>query len=125
MRSSILRCGGGMKEFWDVSITQNMAFVGCPTNRSRFYSIYWRKNDLIGLKFRNKTFLTQPRALPGWWCTCKRITSRKGMTEHENEIVKSLCARINEEKDSKVFAELVIELNLLLDKVLGLSPGPD
>jgi hypothetical protein len=47
------------------------------------------------------------------------------MTEHENEMVKTLCARINEEKDTKAFAELVIELNLLLDKVLCLPPGLD
>ena len=42
------------------------------------------------------------------------------MTEHETEIVKTLCARVNEEEDAKVFSELVIELNHLLDKVLGL-----
>jgi hypothetical protein len=47
------------------------------------------------------------------------------MTEHENEMVKTLCARINEEKDAKTFSELVIQLNLLLDKVLGLPPGLD
>ena len=47
------------------------------------------------------------------------------MTEHENEMVKTLCARINEEKDSKAFSELVIELNLLLETVLGLRPGLD
>jgi len=40
-------------------------------------------------------------------------------------MVKTLCARIKEEKDAKAFAELVIELNLLLDNVLGLPPGLD
>lgn len=48
------------------------------------------------------------------------------MTERENSMVKTLCARINEEKDTRAFAELVIELNVLLDKVLGAPPsGPD
>lgn len=49
----------------------------------------------------------------------------EAMTESENERVKTLCARIKEEKDAKAFAELVIELNLLLDRVLGLPPGLD
>jgi hypothetical protein len=35
------------------------------------------------------------------------------MIEHENEMVKTLCARINEEKDAKASFELVIELNPL------------
>ena len=45
------------------------------------------------------------------------------MTDHENEMVKTLCARVNEEKDPKAFSELVIELNVLLDKVLGTPPS--
>ena len=110
-----------MKGIWDVSITQTMAFVGCPTNRSRFYSVYWRNSNLIGLKFETKRLNRIGGALPDGGVRA----SRKCMTEHENEMVKTLCARINEEKDSKAFAELVIELNLLLDRVLGLPPALD
>lgn len=45
------------------------------------------------------------------------------MTEHEHEMVKTLCARVRDENDPVVFSELVIELNVLLDKVLGQSPS--
>ncbi len=37
------------------------------------------------------------------------------MTVHEREMVTSLCARINDEKDPYVFTELVIELEALLE----------
>jgi len=76
---------------------------------------------LIGFKFENTRLNRIGDPFPDGGVRA----SRKCMTEHENEIVKTLCARINEEKDAKAFAELVIELNLLLDKVLGLSPGLD
>lgn len=39
------------------------------------------------------------------------------MTEPELEMVKALCARINEENDHKVFTELLLELEALLEKV--------
>lgn len=48
--------------------------------------------------------------------------TRKPMTEHEREMVKTLCARITEEKDRKVFTELLIELDALLEKVSVHSP---
>ena len=48
------------------------------------------------------------------------------MTEHEHEMVTTLCARIRDETDITAFRELVIELNILLDKVLCQPPsGPD
>lgn len=39
------------------------------------------------------------------------------MTEHEHEMVTTLCARISEEKDPVAFTELVIELNALFEKL--------
>ena len=45
------------------------------------------------------------------------------MTEHEHEMVPILCARIRDETDITAFRELVIELNILLDKVLGQPPS--
>ena len=37
------------------------------------------------------------------------------MTDHEREMVTTLCSRINDEKDPDVFTELVIELEALLE----------
>ena len=39
------------------------------------------------------------------------------MTEHEHDMVTTLCARISEEKDPVAFTELVIELNALFEKL--------
>lgn len=41
------------------------------------------------------------------------------MTEHEREKLTTLSARISEEKDPLVFAELVEDLNDLLERVAG------
>jgi hypothetical protein len=38
------------------------------------------------------------------------------MTEDERAMVTTLCARINDEKDPHVFTELLIELEVLLEK---------
>ena len=39
------------------------------------------------------------------------------MTEHEREMVKTLCARIADEKNPFVFRQLIIELDALLEKL--------
>ena len=36
------------------------------------------------------------------------------MTEHENEILKTLCARVRDEQDPIVFTDLLTELDALL-----------
>ena len=43
------------------------------------------------------------------------------MTEHQREMVTTLCARINDEKDPDVFMELLIELEALLE-TLSVQP---
>ncbi|HEV2396610.1 MAG TPA: hypothetical protein VGS27_06700 [Candidatus Sulfotelmatobacter sp.] len=37
------------------------------------------------------------------------------MTEHQREMVTTLCARINDEKDPYIFTELLSELEVLLE----------
>ena len=37
------------------------------------------------------------------------------MTEHENEILKTLCARISTEQDPILFMDLLTELDALLE----------
>ena len=37
------------------------------------------------------------------------------MTEHEGQLLKTLCARIVEEKDPAVLVNLLVELDALLD----------
>jgi hypothetical protein len=44
------------------------------------------------------------------------------MTEQERKMVKTLCARITEEKDRKVFTELLIELDGLLQRMSAHPP---
>ena len=39
------------------------------------------------------------------------------MTEHESEMVKTLCARIRDEQDPILFTELLTELDALLEKL--------
>ena len=39
------------------------------------------------------------------------------MTEHERQMVTTLCARISEEMDPIVFTELLVELDALLEKL--------
>lgn len=39
------------------------------------------------------------------------------MTEHEREMVKTLCAQIVDEKNPAVFRQLIIELDALLEKL--------
>ena len=39
------------------------------------------------------------------------------MTEHEHQMVRTLCARIVDEKKSAVLLELMVELEALLEKV--------
>lgn len=39
------------------------------------------------------------------------------MTEHEHDMVTTLCARISEEKDPVAFTKLVIKLNALFEKL--------
>lgn len=39
------------------------------------------------------------------------------MTQHESEMVKTLCARVRDEQDPIVFTELLTELDALLEKL--------
>ena len=39
------------------------------------------------------------------------------MTDHERQMVTSLCARISDEKNPVVFTQLVYELDALLEKL--------
>jgi hypothetical protein len=47
------------------------------------------------------------------------MTSGPPMTENQKEMLISLCTRIEEEQDPEIFDELVVELNALLDRILG------
>jgi hypothetical protein len=39
------------------------------------------------------------------------------MTEHENKVLKTLCARISAEQDPVIFTDLLTELDALLEKL--------
>ena len=45
------------------------------------------------------------------------------MTEHEREMVTTLCARIGDEKDPDIFTELLVELEVLLENVSVRPPA--
>jgi hypothetical protein len=55
---------------------------------------------------------------PDWGRTCNNESEfEETMTEHENEILKTLCARVSAEQDPLVFADLMTELDALLEKL--------
>lgn len=47
------------------------------------------------------------------------------MTEHEREMVTTLCARISDEKDPDIFTELLVELEVLLENMSVQPPAQE
>lgn len=70
------------------------------------------------LNIRNKRFILPHFHSTDWGRTCNNESEfEEAMTEHENQTLKDLCARINAEQDPIVFTDLLTELDALLEKL--------